>query len=362
MASSKAAAICCFALLAIAALAIPYARDGRSDFLSFYAGARLAGTADLYSVSRVYEIQQKYGTPGEVIAFTRLPHQAALLWPLGLLPYEIAQYAWQALNLLALLGFVWLWAERAVFLPLCCFYFPVWISFYSSQDVPLVLLGVGMAAFLLRRNRHFAGGLVLALCAIKFHLFLLLPLLVAGKRLWRFGGGFLAGALTEVAISFWAGGGWDWPLRYAALLRMNEAAEGSVGRMINLNGLLHGIPHSGVWLALASAAVAWGTWRVIRRSPMEVAVGAMLCGGVLVGMHAYMVDACFLLPLFISLADGLGLEKVFLLSGAAGLAAAAAGGASTAFIAQLALAALFVWLVLVAPTDERRPETAFGTG
>jgi hypothetical protein len=79
----------------------------------------------------------------------------------------------------------------------------------------------------------------------------------------------------------------------------------------------------------------------------------MLCGGLLVGLHGYIVDAVLLLPLFVSLADKLGLQKTFLLSGLVGFSASAASSASTAFVSQLALAALFVWLVFFAPVDER---------
>ena len=342
----------CFAALVLAAFATPGTRAGRTDFLSYYAGARLAGTADLYSPPRVYAIQQAYGDPGRVIAFTRLPYQAALLWPLGQLPYRTANVIWQLLNLLAVAGFVRLWAGRLVFVPLCCLYFPMWVSFHSGQDVPLVLVSVAVGGFLLRKNRHFAAGLAFALCAVKFHLFLLLPLLIVGKSLWRFAAGFLAGALAEAAVSLWAGGGWDWPVRYSALLRLNESSEASAGQMLNLKGLLHGLPHEAAWLAVASAAVVWGTWRIIRRSRLEVAIGAMLCGGLLVGLHGYMVDAVLLLPLFVALTGRLGLEKTFLLSALVGFSTAAASSVSTAFVAQFTLAGLFVWLAILAPVGE----------
>jgi hypothetical protein len=343
----------CFAVLVLIAYGAPNTRAGRTDFLSYYSGARLAGTDGLYSMPHAHAIQMRYGNPGEVRVFIRLPFQAALLWPLGRLPYRTAHLVWQAINLLAITAFVWLWAGRVMFVPLCCLFFPIWVSFYSAQDVPLVLASVAMGTFLLRKDRHFAGGLVFALCAIKFHLFLLLPLLIIGRRLGRFAAGFLAGCAVEVAVSGWAGGGWDWPVRYIALLRLNERSEAGVGQMINLNGLLHHMPHAWVWLALASALVAWGAWRVIRRSRLEVAIGAVLAGGVLTGLHGYIVDAAFLLPLFFSLADELGLGKIIVVSSLIGFSTVAAGSPSTALVPQLALLALFTWLAFFAPEAKR---------
>ncbi len=365
VAQSKAAKIkaapviaACFGVLVLIVLIAPGTRGGRSDFLSYYAGAQLAGTPNLYSVARVHAIQARYANPGEIVAFTRLPYQAALLWPLGKLPYRPAYFIWQALNLLAVAGFIWLWAGRVMFVPLCCLYFPMWVSFYSGQDVPLVLVSVALGAFLLRKDKHFVAGLVFALCAIKFHLLLLLPLLIIGKRLWRFAAGLLTAGAAEAGVSLWAGGGWDWPFRYISLLQLNEKSEAGVERMINLNGLLHRLPHAWVWLTLASALVAWGAWRVIRQSRMEVAIGAMLCGGVLVGLHGYMVDAAFLLPLFVTLADDLGLGRVSLISGLIGFSAAAASSTSTALIPQLALVAIFGWLVFFTREGKR---TSTGT-
>ena len=74
-------------------------------------------------------------------------------------------------------------------------------------------------ALRIRHSRPFLTGLVLALCAAKFHLFP--PLLLWRHRLWQ---GLVAGAAALLAISF-AVAGRHWPLEYAAI-------------MSNLHGLL----------------------------------------------------------------------------------------------------------------------------
>src|SRR5262249_55475084 len=80
-------------------------------------------------------------------------------------------------------------------------FFPAFYAFYNRQDVPLLLLVSAAAYFLLARRRHSAAGLVLALCTIKFHLLLLIPLALVGGKNWRALRAFVIGAAALVLVS-----------------------------------------------------------------------------------------------------------------------------------------------------------------
>src|SRR5690349_3542491 len=154
---------------ALLAVGLAYTVQGRhdTDFLSFYAGAKLVGTPYLYSAEHAHEIQKHFANPNEVRAFIRPPFYALLLYPLGKLSYPVAQVVWQLLNVLAMAGFVWLWFPKPMAAVLACFYFPVWINFLGGQDIPLVLLFTAWATHEMRRKKYFRAGFILALCAIK---------------------------------------------------------------------------------------------------------------------------------------------------------------------------------------------------
>jgi hypothetical protein len=125
-----------------------------------------------------------------------------------------------------------------------------------GNDVTVVVaaLAVSLALFL--------AGAVLALCLIKYNLFLPLPLLIAGRRLWRFGSGVLVGGAFLVGVSF-AAGGWGWPAQYILMLRLPTTTPDYQG-MPNLHGLLSRLPHGGLLEAGAACMVLGAAWLVMR--------------------------------------------------------------------------------------------------
>ncbi len=345
--SSWLVAALSFGVLFLVAYGWPDARRGYTDFLSFYSGARLVGTPDLYSTARANEIQKRFSPkPKEVRAYIRPPAYAVLLWPLGRLPYPQAHALWQLVNIAAVAGFLVLWSPRLPAVLLCCWYFPLWISFALGQDLPLFLLCLAGAADLLRKEKRFAAGLLFALCGVKFHLFILLPLVIAAKQQWKFLAGIVSGGGAMLAISF-AVAGWDWPVRYYQLLRVNERLQASQGRMANLKGLFFGLPHLEAWWFAAAATVAVATWYAIRRSDLTVSLALAAAGGLLVSPHAYLPDVALLLPLLLSLAARFGFDQAIpaaVLTGAFSLALALP---RLAFVGQLALLLFFGWAVYV---------------
>lgn len=163
-----------------------------------------------------------------------------------------------------------------------------------GQDVTLLLavLALGVAWFF--RGRHFAAGCLLALCSIKFHLFLSLPLLILTRRLWRFGAGVITGGVALIMASF-AVQGWRWPVEYLRMLRMPISTP-SYGLMPNLNGLVAGQAHGNVWTALAVVLTLAAAALVMRRGRLTIAFAAMLLSGLLLSYHAFIADAALLIP------------------------------------------------------------------
>src|SRR5262245_17924073 len=104
-------AAACLAGIASSALfygsALGLTTRGVNDFISFYTGARLAGTSDLYSPERNIQVQNAAaGWSSRNMLYCRLPYYAALLRPLGRLPYAVAYRIWETISLLTLIAFV----------------------------------------------------------------------------------------------------------------------------------------------------------------------------------------------------------------------------------------------------------------
>ena len=201
--------IALFLGLAMAAawgVAISWSRasQGQNDFLAFYCGAKLAGTPELHSAEAMTRLQQEYAQiqmPG--VLYIRPDYYALLLKPLSLLSYRKAHAVFQLANLLALLAFLALFRERRLVLYMAAMSVPLVTSFMNGQDVPLLLLFLGLTYVLEKRGAPFTAGLCLALCTIKPHLFLFVPIALILWRKWRVLAGASAGvaALTAAAMT-----------------------------------------------------------------------------------------------------------------------------------------------------------------
>lgn len=269
-----------------------------NDFLSFYAGGRLAftrGLFDPHSISAV-QVQAAGMTDRELGFFSRLPFVAAFFWPLAQLPFRTACAIWQTLSLGALIAFVALWrppSPRTTVLAAALFVPPL-VAVMNGQDVNFLLLWIALAAWQLRRKRDFTAGTILSLCLAKFHLFLLLPVLIAGRRMWRFGAGFVAGSAALLGLCFVIQG-WDWPLRYLAEMRTNAVNPGAAS-MPTLHALLAYF-HAPLWTELVVAgAITACVWIVARRAGPMYGLATVLAAGPLLAMHAYLSDCALLLP------------------------------------------------------------------
>jgi hypothetical protein len=269
---------------------------GFNDFMSVYSGARLAFSGQMYEVGPNLAIQREAaGWENINHLFMRPPFDALLLWPLGRLPYVPAAWMWEGLIVVCTAAFCMLWpGDRRSAALACCWSFPLFHVFANGQDIALILLLVALAAREMRRGREGVAGAIFAACSIKFHLLLLLPVLIVSQRRWRFLGGLASGGAILFALSFLPGG-LNWPVKYAALLR-NPIGNPWPESMPNIHGLTFALPASDVWERIGYLAVLGLTWVACRGRSFEYGLAAVLVGGVLVAPHAYLSDCAMLIP------------------------------------------------------------------
>jgi hypothetical protein len=264
-----------------------------ADFNQFRAAATLAGTGRLYNYASISAEERKYHE--RVIAFGRFPFFAAAFKPIAALRYGWGRVAWWTVNVLALAGFAILWPFRARWRAAALFWScPAWMLLNYGQDTALFLfLGCG-GMHLLAVGHELAAGLVLSLCASKFHLALAIPVFLAAGRRWRALAGGLIGGLMILAISF-AVEGPGWPSRLLDLSGRPDFNP-ALWRMPNVAGLVQGLPFA-LPLELALAAVVmFAVWRISRGAPVEIGMMAALAAGLLLSHHAQAYDCVLLLP------------------------------------------------------------------
>jgi len=282
------------------ALLSPYKErvlSGVNDFAPLYAGPILADTGDLYDREKLHEIEREIlGTHIPSHGYIRLPFYALLLKPLSLLPYRWAYSVWTAASLAAFAAFLWLWRPpggqiNILFGAMCL---PVFAGVANGQDVTFLLLLVTLAHRWKIQGRTFLAGAVFSLCSIKFHLFFLTPLLIAGQRSWGFARGLLAGGAALAGASFLAGG-WSWPLEFFRSAT-DPAFTPAVEAVPNLHGAVDQLGGSRVFETALTLSAAAAVWLVCRRASFEYSLGAMLAGSLLASYHSYLPDMALFLP------------------------------------------------------------------
>jgi hypothetical protein len=271
---------------------------GQNDFLQLYAGAKLSGTADLYSPIAARRIHRE-STGVELVGvyYSRPPFYADLLRPLGWLPYRAAYWTFESISFAAFAVFLILFVpqckELVLFSSLC---FPLLSNFLNGQDVTLVLLLAAGSILAIRHEHDLIAGLLLSLCAIKGHLFVLTPLVFLIYRRWMVLVGGAAGGVLLTAVSFLTDGR-DWPRRYLTLLA-NPELHPNPSSMPNLRGLIFGLTgheYPAVYWLLTILVVAVTVWLAWKIQDLEMAFGMSLIAGLLSGYHAYLQDAVLLL-------------------------------------------------------------------
>jgi hypothetical protein len=282
---------------------LPYIVHGDNDFMGFYAGAVLAGSSDLYKLDAATRVEARYWEHPRAIAFVRLPFYAALISPLRYFSYQRAYWIWQSISLAAVAMFVCVWPARNKWLTAvaCCWSLSLLNCFIMGQDVTMVMLALAVSLAALFRGRHFAAGCLFSICAIKYNLFLAIPLLIIKKRAWKFAGGLATGGLVLLAISF-ASGGWSWPRQYLAILRLPTTTPYYAG-LPNLHGLFYHQPHSLLMESVTACLVVLAAWLAMSGKEIRHAIAAALASGMLLSYHAFFADSFMMVAVGLLLLD-----------------------------------------------------------
>jgi hypothetical protein len=283
--------------------------EGRNDFRQFYIGGKLAGSGSSYNQARIVEAQREaFGYSNLHLTPVRLPFYYSLLSPLARLPYRLALLLWTTATILAAAVFVSLYPgiQRAQLAIASCWSLPLVFSIAIGQDVSFILLILAVTLRTLYAGNPLLAGLILSLCAIKFNLILLLPVLFLGRREWRLAAGFSIGTILLLAASFAAEPGWL--PSYIALI-LDPAVDPNSPLMPNLHSLVANIPGRGFVEFFLSLTVVAIVWRIVRRARFDVALAATLLGSILLTRHAYLQDCAILAGSLVTLFEKFGFEQ-----------------------------------------------------
>jgi len=192
-----------FGVLAIDALTITmvlsslFAGEIISDWMPFYTAGTLVNNGDatrLYDAAFQAASQRELFGVGVVPMGYVLPAFAAFSFaPLARLTFVESYLVWMSINLVLLTVLLWLswgWLRdvpptlRAVFLG-CAASITLLLTITIGQVDLLVLAGLLGGYALLRSDRPFAAGSLLALALLKPHLLLAVVLLLVVKQQWR---------------------------------------------------------------------------------------------------------------------------------------------------------------------------------
>lgn len=274
------------------------------DFALYFVFARIGlrhGWGSLYDLAAQ---RQEWHAFGPTLFYPEIypPPLGWLVAPFALLPFGLALTLW-TLGLVIALLVTWrlcmparLWTERAAHLAIALALPPVAFGLLLGQVVVLVAAAVACAWWLIRRERPFTGGLVLALIALKPQLAFLVPLaLLAGGRRRVFAG-WLTGSAAILALSLMTLGV-DGLLTYGHRL---FAASNTLGAFVvpvqvTLSGILGGGMVAHLAQLCVTAATLFFCWRRRADGP-EFPIAAGVCASLLVTPFVHTQDLTMLLP------------------------------------------------------------------
>jgi hypothetical protein len=269
---------------------------GLNDFLPRYTQARMVGSGDMYSIEAGYREQDRAVGRHPVAdsaawRHDRLPWQALLMAPLAQLPYLWAYWIWIGLNLAGFAALVAVWLLPRDLVLWGAAFLPAAAAFIVGQEGILLALGLAVVLRLAQTRRDVAAGLLLALCAIKPHLFVLIPLALIVHRRWRIASGAVIGTVG-LWIAGTAAAGLDWPLRLLAIAQsVGQDASGDAGRRPSIFQL--GINPWTLGFAVV-LVVAFG-FLVWRSRNLETGMALAILGGILIAPHTALYDLPLLL-------------------------------------------------------------------
>ena len=274
-------------VLAIPAFLMP---SDTPDWPAFYVAGRLVGTPGLYSFSASHALTKEFADKNFVWAVLRPPFYAAVLAPWSRLDSTHAWVAWQIAGLAAIAAATWLVWPSPLAVPIVLLFHPLWTAFRQGQDIAFVVIALAGSMRLLERKRVAAAGALLAICSIKPHLFLLLPVAVLAIRAWPLLLGAAVCGLELFLVSLVLQGP-RWPAELWTAAAVNQSRISGCWSFASM------FPDN--WAPFILAAVAVAAYSVCRRLEPPGAIAAAAAAGLLVAPRLYAYDVVIVLPLLL---------------------------------------------------------------
>lgn len=296
---------------------------GSRDFVSYWAtGRQLVHHANPYDRAAIAQIEHAAGLdPGAILIMRNPPWALPLAWLLGFLGLRIAAVLWSLLLAGCLAVSVQIVRRLHGSPPnsihwLGLGFTPALICLTMGQTALLALLGL---ALFLRfcKNRPFAAGVALWLCALKPHLFLPFGAALLAWTLFARAWKVLAGAAAALALSSglalaiaphaWAD--------YGQLLRSPLVENEFIPCLAD--ALRHWVWPQMAWTQYAPAAAAC-LWAVIyfwrKRAQWDWATNGstLMQVSILLAPYAWLYDQCLLAPALLGAAYATGRREMLI--------------------------------------------------
>jgi hypothetical protein len=265
---------------------------GHNDFLPHYTQGRMVGTGPMYDIEAGYREQDR--TVGFHIArayHNRFPWQALLIAPLSRLPYLPAYWLWIGTNLACFAAVIRFWLLPRDYVLWGAVFLPVAASIIVGQDSLMVAACMAGALLVANRGRDVAAGLLLALCTMKPHLFLLVPVALVAQRRWRLLVSAIVGTLGLLAIST-AVAGSDWPSQWIAIVKLlgqDSGLDVPLRPSLFQLGVNRATITAAALLAIALCAAIW------QARTLQHGIAAAIIGSILIAPHTSVYDLPLLL-------------------------------------------------------------------
>lgn len=178
----------------------------KSDFANYYTASSMF--SDGKDLSNIYDNRHlkrqanEYGIENTIVSYVpHTPPTLILYAPVTLLKPDAAKSLWSVLNLLFLIGSIYLFHRtynirfHIVLILGLSFVTPVFNNFLLGQAYLFILFMVSLGLYLWHKNRHLAAGILIGLASsVKpFPLFMIIPAIIS--RRWKIVYGIIIGLI-----------------------------------------------------------------------------------------------------------------------------------------------------------------------
>ena len=296
-----------FLFIGVTALVTILGDPYQMDFVSYWAGARLAldgNPAGAYDLALHRSVELGAIPLRGALPFAYPPCFLLLLAPFGLLSYPVAAFDWVLLGFAAYCAALRRWAPAFPWLALS---FPPLLVNVVTGQAGFLVAALFVAGMTLLPKRPFVAGLLLGLLVVKPQLGLVLPLALLAGREWRAlaGAACSAAGLVLLGVLVFGLAPWQAWLGNAGLIA-SIASEGLAGwhRMASVYGALRlaGLGSGAAWaihglVALAAAGTACLVW--YRKAGLEARAAALAAATALASPYLFVYDMLILVVPFL---------------------------------------------------------------